>query len=427
MPLDPLQCRPGKLYDHVPPARITRFFAGGVGGHGRPSVGSDIAYAIFRERLHQPEDSSSMRRNTLGSASAARRTWGPAVFSLFGIGVMAGSSGAGCYSGNQLGGSPAPSSSTASGGPDAGIPFQADSPQVYVAKVKNILTGLAPTSDELNQVVADPTALSALVTKWQTDPTFAPFYQAKMQVFFELAFQQTQISTADFAQMIPQGGGIGVSGTLTNLLVQNVRESFARTMVSMVTQNQPFTQSLTTNQFMMTPPLMELYAFLDSNQIRDDESTNDRFKAANAGINITLEASAGAIPLADTLDSTNPNYMHWYYPDIAAVTNTAPDCNVDPRTYPATADTMHLLMYGSLQNYKGTAKSLTRNSRRRTSARGSSSPFANRARMKPRRRSSMHRRCARQPSSFSPLRVSDFSRRPRSSPIGRRTRATRCA
>jgi hypothetical protein len=271
--------------------------------------------------------------------------------------VLAGSSGAGCYSGGQLGGSPAPSS-TASGGADSGIPFQADSPQVYVAKVKNILTGLAPTSDELNQVIADPTALSALVTKWQTDPSFAPFYQAKMQVFFELAFQQTQISTADFAQMIPEGGGIGVSAAFTNLLVQNVRESFARTMVSLVSQNQPFTNSLTTNQFMMTPPLMELYAFLDSNQIRDDETVNDRFKTANPGINITMEASAGAIPLADTLDSTNPNYMHWYYPDVAAVTNTAPDCNVDPRVYPATSHTLHLLMYGSLQNYKGSAGTL---------------------------------------------------------------------
>jgi hypothetical protein len=278
---------------------------------------------------------------------------------LIGIGVLAGASGAGCYSGGPLGGSsPAPSSSTGASEPDAGIPFQADPPDVYVAKVKNILTGLAPTSDELNQVVADPTALSALVTKWQTDPAFAPFYQAKMQVFFELAFQQTQINAADFAQMIPEGGGIGVSGTLTNLLVQNVRESFARTMVAMTTANQPFTNSFTTNQFMMTPPLMELYAFLDSNQIRDDESVNDRFKAANAGVSIMMEASAGAIPLSETLDSTSPNYMHWYYPDVASVTNTAADCNVDPRVYPATADTLHLLMYGSLQNYKGSAGTL---------------------------------------------------------------------
>ena len=40
---------------------------------------------------------------------------------------------------------------------DAGVNFSADSPAVYVAKVKNILVGLPPTDDEVAQVTADPT------------------------------------------------------------------------------------------------------------------------------------------------------------------------------------------------------------------------------------------------------------------------------
>ena len=285
--------------------------------------------------------------------STTRSRWAPALASLFGIGVIAAASGAGCYSGGPLGGSTSAGDGGGGASADAGIPFQADAPSVYVAKVKNVLTGLAPTADEINAVEANPDALSGLVTTWMTDPKFAPFYQAKMLVFFELAFQQTQISTADFTQMVPQGGGIGISSQ-TPLLLQNARESFARTMLAFVSQSspQPFTASLTTHQFMMTPPLMELYAFMDSNQVKDDESVTDRFHQANPGVNITIEASQGPIPIADTLNPASPNYMHWYDPDIANTGSTLDGCNIDPRVYPATSHTLHFLLYGSLELFK---------------------------------------------------------------------------
>ncbi|HTA88374.1 MAG TPA: hypothetical protein VK745_02320, partial [Polyangiaceae bacterium] len=70
------------------------------------------------------------------------------------------------------------------------VPFEAVAPAAYVAKVKNVLVGLPPTDDEVSAVVADSTALKGLVTGWQQ----LPEYQSKMQRFFELAFQQTQIS-----------------------------------------------------------------------------------------------------------------------------------------------------------------------------------------------------------------------------------------
>src|SRR5262245_31060351 len=85
---------------------------------------------------------------------------------------------------------------------DAGVIFSADPPEVYVAKVKNILVGLPPTDDEVAQVKADPGALGALVDGWMAMPE----YQQKMMVFFELAFQQTQITAADFTDMIPPNG-----------------------------------------------------------------------------------------------------------------------------------------------------------------------------------------------------------------------------
>ena len=93
--------------------------------------------------------------------------------------------------------------SRADGAPSdaAVLAFQPDPPAVYVAKVKNMLVGLPPTDDEVAAVTADPTRSKALSTAgWS-----CPQYATKMQRFFELAFQQTQITAADFAdQVYPQ-------------------------------------------------------------------------------------------------------------------------------------------------------------------------------------------------------------------------------
>lgn len=239
---------------------------------------------------------------------------------------------------------------------DAGIPFQAAQPAVYVAKVKNVLTGLPPTQAEIDQVAANPAALASLIDTWTTSPNTVASYRAKLLVFFELAFQQTQITTTDFTEMIPEGAGIGNSPQ-TPLLLQNVKESFARTAMALATSG-PLTATLTTHQIMMTPPLMELYAFLDSNQVRDDETVSDKLKAAHPGTSLTIEASQGPIPLAETLDPTNANFMHWYDPDVASTNSTGDQCNVDPRTYPITSHALHSLLYGSLENYKSSTGAL---------------------------------------------------------------------
>ncbi|HEY2745474.1 MAG TPA: hypothetical protein VGL86_12650, partial [Polyangia bacterium] len=186
----------------------------------------------------------------------------------------------------------------ASTNPDAGVNFQIDPPAVYVAKVKNILVGLPPTDDEIAQVSADPTALGGLIDGWMQ----LPEYQAKMLVFFELAFQQTQITAADFTDNIPPNG-LGFGGQIPALL-QNIKESFARTALAIVSSGQPITNAFTTKQIMMTPALMELYAFLDTRYVDDNAAITDQFTKANPSLTITLEASAGPIAITDTLDPT---------------------------------------------------------------------------------------------------------------------------
>jgi hypothetical protein len=251
---------------------------------------------------------------------------------------------AACSSGGHA---PAAGMPDASAGPP---PFQAVPAAVYVAKVKNLLVGLPPTDGEVQQVAADPAALQGLVTGWMQ----LPGYQQKMKRFFELAFQQTQISAADFAdQVYPKQ--IDINGTTTPLLVQNIQQSFARTMLALIDAGRPLTDGVTTRQLMMTTALKELYAFLDVWQVDDAGKVTDRFKQTNPGQSITVGAAAGAIPIADTLDPASANYMHWYDPDVATAGTQVAGCNEDPIVYGPSAATLHYLLYGALDGRKTAA------------------------------------------------------------------------
>jgi hypothetical protein len=233
---------------------------------------------------------------------------------------------------------------------DAGQPFQADPPSVYVAKVKNILVGLPPTDAEVKSVVADPTQLGALVDSWMA----LPEYGQKMLRFFELAFQQTQVSYVDFAdQAYPRQ--IDINASTIPLLVQNAQESFARTMLALLGQGHPLTEAMTTRQLMMTTAMKELYAFLDVWEVDDNGKVTDHFRQQNPALTITVEAAQGPIPMAQTLDPTSPNYMHWYDPDVTTADAMVPGCQEDPIVYPVTSMVLHYLLYGALDGRKTAA------------------------------------------------------------------------
>ena len=227
-------------------------------------------------------------------------------------------------------------------------PYPGASPAAYVAKVKDLLVGQPPTDAEIAQVVKDPTALGTLVDGWMQ----LPAYRDKMKVFFELAFQQTQITAADFIDIIPpQGIGLGRD---VPLLVQNATESFARTALELIDEGRPLTDAFTTHRVMMTPALVELYAFLDARRVADDGTITDAFARAHPGLPITLETAGGPIPIAQTLDPTSANYMHWYTPDLPGATYPAnPACNgLDPITLAPSAYGIHELLFGEIPPHK---------------------------------------------------------------------------
>ena len=182
-----------------------------------------------------------------------------------------------------------------------------------------------------------------------------PEYTEKMLRFFELAFQQTQVTYVDFAdQVYPRQ--VDINSTTIPLLVQNAQESFARTMVAFSAQGRPVTDAMTTNQLMLTTAMKELYSFLDVWEVDDSGTVTDRFHALNPTLSMTVEAAQGPIPIAQSLDSTSANYMHWYDPDVTTANATVAGCTTDPIVYPAvSAASLHYLLYGALDGYKTAA------------------------------------------------------------------------
>jgi hypothetical protein len=149
-----------------------------------------------------------------------------------------------------------------------------------------------------------------------------------------------------------------------SLLIENVKESFARTVLELVAEGQPFTSAFTTTKFMMTPALAELYAYMDWNQVSDTEKITDNFATLMKTTGVTVTDTAPIDFVNETINPASPNYMHFYYPGLntiqpASPSNPAPYCQVGTRTWVSTnnantpsAHLVHLLLYGGFESYK---------------------------------------------------------------------------
>ena len=257
-----------------------------------------------------------------------------------GPGATAGASGA---SGTGVGGSAGTDPGAGTGGgvggtintePDKPVtPFEKVSTRAYLRKVKNILTGLAPTEAEIQTVTsveADPAAarnaLRALIETW-ADPA-SPNFREKMIAHFRNVFQQKGFTpTEDFKPQLLENAGfdlgpVGLYGDdAFPKLVQNLQDSFARTALEMIATNRPFTDVLTTREIMMTTALMSLYIQV--------ENPNDQPFAGGRGtgtdtrlawsVDMTGVGSTGdptdgdrvAVehPIEDVVNPASPNYM----------------------------------------------------------------------------------------------------------------------
>ncbi|MCB9524570.1 MAG: hypothetical protein H6702_14515 [Myxococcales bacterium] len=123
-----------------------------------------------------------------------------------------------------------------------------------VAKVKTLLTGLAPTSEEIAAVQADPAALRGLVQGWTETPEF----QVKLADFLTVALQQ-RLQAED----IEQFDRLQRHRSRNALFRKVMEESFVRTALDLIERGQPFTQVLTTRTWMVTTANLVLLRYPD--------------------------------------------------------------------------------------------------------------------------------------------------------------------
>lgn len=192
-------------------------------------------------------------------------------------------------------------------------PFEPVSAAAYTAKVKNLLTGQAPTDAELMAVTADPTALGGLIDQWMATPAF----DAKMLQFFQQSFQQTQLTLASFNDQL-NGDTLRFDNTNNSLLfLKSARESFARTVLQLIKEGRPFTDVVTTNRYMLNPPLMAYMAYHDALVITDKGGVTSRLTPK---IPTVTFLSGMTIPVSQSIDPSSANFMKWTVP--SAITGT---------------------------------------------------------------------------------------------------------
>lgn len=215
------------------------------------------------------------------------------------------------------------------------MPFSPSPPQVYVAKVKRLLTGLAPDPNEVSLVQGKSDSMQGLVQQWLARPEA----QQVLTDFFTTAFQQKNLSAPAM--------GVGVSGDscgewwgiahnhgfvrdrddMNQAYTKNFSESFGRTVWQLtMVENQPFTTVLTTRRFMMTPAMVSTMLFMDryrTNMGIMPGTTPSIGGCGNYGyrdvysnldpnsVYKTYVANYGAIPIEQTLDPNSAHYMQW--------------------------------------------------------------------------------------------------------------------
>jgi hypothetical protein len=225
-------------------------------------------------------------------------------------------------------GQPAPGAMVAPpAGPPPPPPFEPLPPAVYAAKVKDLLTGLQLTSPELAAVTADGGALKGLIDGWMALPQF----REKMFQFFQNAFQQTQLDITDLDDQLRLDSN-NVSRNDQRRLLQGIEESFTRTVLALVDEGRPFTETVTTTRFMLNLPLMVALAYMDAAP-RDDQGRAvqngywlvNKYGGARVfkytqSLNVDPATGLAApIPFEQSIDPASPNFLKFTFsqPDPA--------------------------------------------------------------------------------------------------------------
>lgn len=134
-------------------------------------------------------------------------------------------------------------------------------------KVKVLLTGAAPTAEEMADILADPDQLRVAIEEWMDTPEF----EAKLTDFLLVALQQ-RVQQPLLTLTADQFDDFRQSGRNAIRLKKVLEESFVRTAVDIVQRNVAFDRVLVTNQWMVTTANLVLLRYLEQTFIERSQT-----------------------------------------------------------------------------------------------------------------------------------------------------------
>ena len=193
---------------------------------------------------------------------------------------------------------------------------QLSPPSVYGHKVKTLLTGMPLDSAELTTLNTDPSQLSSMVQGWLTTPEF----DGVIFRFFQTAFQQNQLDADAVPMMIRRnnlnwGRFQNPNENLSELMLQNFRESFARTTLELVRTNGNFSSVVTTETFQVTTAMLVFQALLE-HRYANDENRLVQVAMPEVSRFTVYRNQADAPPPIEALDPSNERFLHFFVPEF---------------------------------------------------------------------------------------------------------------
>lgn len=195
-------------------------------------------------------------------------------------------------------------------------------PRIYVAKVKNLLTGQPATQEEVDAVTSDRSAMNGLVRQWLVTPEG----KAATLAFFRNSFQQAQTPITDFTTVL----GNNMEGNLNTpdaqLIEQEFYASFENTAWELaVNRSQPFNSLWKTRTFWATTAMLSMMLYTDGQDAGGKNIYDEAYGDELANMYITSNDSKAAGKDAD-------GHYYWHVTSGAGATTSMNNTNVQTVT-----------------------------------------------------------------------------------------------
>ena len=161
-----------------------------------------------------------------------------------------------------------------------------------------------------------------MVDGWAQTPQF----KERMFDFFKRSFQQTQLDITDLDdQLRLNSANLNRADQLK--MLKSVEDSFPRTVMALLEEKRPFSETVTTTRFMMNVPLMVAMSYMDAAPRNDTgRVVSGGFWVMNkfggpmmfklqmvTGLDPVTGLVAPPIPFEESINPASPNFMKWNF------------------------------------------------------------------------------------------------------------------